>query len=57
MAGALAIEIALVLNTYGNGSFQRAHTASDLIVLTGIYLTAGALWSVLVSLLTADMFE
>ncbi len=56
MTGALATEIALVLNAYGNGGFQSAHTVSDLIVLTGIYLTTSALWPVLVSLLTLQYF-
>ena len=56
ITGALIMEAALVLNAYGSGGFERAHTVSDLIVLTGIYLTAAALWPLLIATLTLQYF-
>jgi hypothetical protein len=56
MTGALVMEATLVLSAYENGGFQRAHTLSDLILLAAIYLTAAALWPLLVVTLTLQYF-
>jgi len=56
MTGALITEAALVLNAYESGGFQRAHTISDLILLGAFYLTAGALWPLLIATLTFQYF-
>jgi hypothetical protein len=52
MTGALITAATLVLQAYESGGFQRAQTISDLIFLGAIYLTAAALWPLLIATLT-----
>jgi hypothetical protein len=56
VTGGLITEATLVLNAYESGGFQRAHTISDVILLAAIYLTAAALWPLLIASLTFQYF-
>jgi hypothetical protein len=44
------------INAYESGGFQPARTIGDLISLGAIYLTAAALWPLLIATLTFQYF-
>jgi hypothetical protein len=56
LVGFAICELLLLWGTYDSGGFQRHHTLTTLVVITGYHLVAGALWPIVAIIGTLQYF-